>query len=215
MMKKILSLLLALALTLSLAFAFTSCGDGDDGEAAKPTHVEMMFKANDNGTYGKIVIELDYESAPETAENFVNLVEAGFYDGLTIFRSVKNTLIQGGCPNGDGTGNSVTTIPGEFSANGYEGNELLHRRGVISMARPDGEDNYNGASCQFFIVTSDVGGYTFDGYYAAFGKVVEGMEVVDEILDTTYSCGDDTGVFRLDSYKVEIEYARVLENYGE
>ena len=125
--------------------------------------------------YGKITLELDASAAPVTTENFVSLAKAGFYDGLTFHRIIEGFMIQGGDPNGDGTGGSEQTIKGEFSANGVE-NNLPHTRGAISMARSKDNDS---ASSQFFIVHEDS---TFlDGSYAAFGYVTEGMEVVDAI----------------------------------
>ena len=223
-MKKIISLILALTLTLSFSLIFSSCGDDGDGATdntangstigTDPIYVEMMFAANENGEYGSIVLKLDPVSAPKTVENFVNLVNAGFYNGRKIFRSVQNTLIQGGCPNNNGTGNSVTKIPGEFSANGYEGNRISHTRGTISMARVS--NDYDSASCQFFIIVEDEGGVTFDGQYAAFGHVIKDMEVVDKIEDDTYRYGKTgTGIIDMEKYMVVIEYARVLENYAE
>lgn len=215
-MKKLISLLLAITLILTLSLAFTSCDDGE-GDGAKPEYVEMKFKANDEGFEGgSIIIKLDYESAPETAENFRLLVEGGFYDGLDIFRTVKNTLIQGGCPNSDGTGNSKYTIKGEFANNNYEGNNIEHKRGVISMARESSDPD--SASCQFFIVLKDEGGITFDGNYAAFGYVVEGMEVVDAIAEYSLEkCAPESGsnVHRLGKYNIEIESARIVEYSAE
>lgn len=127
--------------------------------------------------YGTITVELDGAAAPETVENFVRLAEDGFYDGLTFHRIMAGFMMQGGDPNGNGTGGSDQTITGEFAANGIE-NNLSHTRGAISMARAQA---YNSASSQFFIVHEDS---TFlDGNYAAFGYVTEGMEVVDNICE--------------------------------
>lgn len=127
--------------------------------------------------YGTITVELDGAAAPETVENFVKLAEDGFYDGLTFHRIMAGFMMQGGDPNGNGTGGSDQTITGEFAANGIE-NNLSHTRGAISMARAQA---YNSASSQFFIVHEDS---TFlDGNYAAFGYVTEGMEVVDNICE--------------------------------
>lgn len=125
--------------------------------------------------YGAITVELDASAAPVTVENFVSLAREGFYDGLTFHRIKEGFMIQGGDPNGDGTGGSGQTIRGEFRENGVE-NNLSHTRGAISMARAQ---DYDSASSQFFIVHEDS---TFlDGGYAAFGYVTEGMEVVDAI----------------------------------
>ncbi|MFR8087279.1 MAG: peptidylprolyl isomerase [Lachnospirales bacterium] len=123
----------------------------------------------------KIRIELYPETAPITVENFIKLVQDGFYDGLTFHRVIPGFMIQGGCPNGTGTGGPGWHIKGEFASNGVE-NPLKHTRGVISMARAMDPDS---AGSQFFIMHQDAP--HLDGQYAAFGKVVEGMDVVDEI----------------------------------
>lgn len=125
--------------------------------------------------YGTITVALDGNTAPKTVENFVSLAEAGFYDGLTFHRIMEGFMMQGGDPNGDGTGGAENNIVGEFSANGYE-NPLSHTRGAISMARSDDPDS---ASSQFFIVHED--SPSLDGKYAVFGYVTEGMDVVDQV----------------------------------
>ncbi len=127
--------------------------------------------------YGKITVALDAEAAPETVENFVSLARSGFYDGLTFHRIIEGFMMQGGDPNGDGTGGSDKTIKGEFSANGVE-NNLSHTRGAISMARSSDMDS---ASSQFFIVHQD--SPNLDGQYACFGYVTDGMDVVDAICE--------------------------------
>ena len=124
---------------------------------------------------GEIKIELDYKNAPISSANFVSLVNKGFYDGLTFHRIIKGFMIQGGCPLGNGTGGPGYSIKGEFRSNGMK-NELSHKRGVISMARAM---NPNSAGSQFFICDKD--DLFLDGQYAAFGHVVEGMDVVDKI----------------------------------
>ena len=124
---------------------------------------------------GIIKVELDPKVAPITCANFEKLVSEGFYDGLIFHRVIAGFMIQGGDPTGTGMGGSDETIKGEFAVNGVK-NPLSHKRGVISMAR---SQRYNSASSQFFICHADA---TFlDGQYAAFGHVVEGMEVVDRI----------------------------------
>lgn len=130
--------------------------------------------------YGTIKIELYPKYAKNTVANFVNLVESGFYDGNSFHRYVEDFVIQGGDPNGDGTGGPGYSIKGEFSSNGYSKNTLKHERGVISMARSSNPDS---AGSQFFIVldTSDSVSYSLDGNYAGFGKVIEGMKIIDEI----------------------------------
>lgn len=125
----------------------------------------------------KIEIELYPEAAPETCKNFEKLVKEGFYDGLTFHRIIKGFMIQGGDPLGNGMGGAEKNIKGEFLANGHN-NPIKHERGVISMARAF---DPNSASSQFFIMHEDAP--HLDGQYAAFGKVISGMEAVDEIAD--------------------------------
>lgn len=136
----------------------------------------MVIIEMDNG--GIMKLELDKESAPITVENFLKLVHEGFYDGLTFHRVIKGFMIQGGDPLGTGTGGSKEHIKGEFLANGVN-NPIKHIRGVISMARAQ---DPNSASSQFFIMHQDAP--HLDGNYAAFGHVVEGIEVVDEIASS-------------------------------
>ena len=125
---------------------------------------------------GRIIrIEVDEKAAPITAANFLKLVKEGFYDGLTFHRVISGFMVQGGDPTGTGAGGSKDTIKGEFASNGYK-NPLKHTRGVISMARTM---DPNSASSQFFIMHADAP--HLDGQYAAFGKVVEGMGVIDQI----------------------------------
>ncbi len=127
---------------------------------------------------GIIKIELYPEMAPETVKNFEKLVSEGFYDGLIFHRVISGFMIQGGDPQGTGMGGSEQTIKGEFACNGFAQNTLNHTRGVISMARTN---DPNSASSQFFIMHADAP--HLDGQYAAFGKVVEGIEVVDKIAE--------------------------------
>ena len=124
---------------------------------------------------GVITVSLDRTAAPETCDNFENLARSGFYDGLIFHRVISGFMIQGGDPLGTGTGGSKKNIKGEFDANGCH-NPLSHKRGVISMARAQ---DFNSASSQFFIVHQD--SEFLDGNYAAFGRVVDGMDVVDRI----------------------------------
>ena len=125
---------------------------------------------------GNIKAELYSDIAPITVANFCELAEKGFYDGLTFHRIIDGFMIQGGDPKGNGTGGSDQKIKGEFSSNGVQ-NDLKHERGVLSMAR---SMNPNSASSQFFIMHADAP--HLDGEYAAFGRVVDGIEVVDEIV---------------------------------
>ncbi len=126
---------------------------------------------------GVIKLELDATAAPKTVQNFEKLVGEGFYDGLKFHRVIKNFMIQGGCPLGTGTGGPGHSLVGEFSDNGFD-NPIEHKRGVISMAR---SASPNSAGSQFFIMHKDV--HQLDGQYAAFGRVTEGIEVVDAIAD--------------------------------
>ena len=153
--------------------------------------------------YGTVKIELYPDKAPNTVVNFIRLANRGFYNGLTFHRTIPDFMIQGGDKNGDGSGYASLSdiqddvsedkeynIPGEFIANGYNENNLKHEKGVISMARTDYSSvstalttqGYNSASSQFFIMTED--NTSLDGVYAAFGKVIEGMDVVEEIANT-------------------------------
>lgn len=146
--------------------------------------------------YGTVTVQLDQASAPVTAANFVALAQSGFYNGLTFHRIIEGALMQGGDPNGDGTGGSENTIIGEFSDNGYE-NNLSHTRGAISMARSS--DDYNSASSQFFIVQEDSTFY--DGQYAVFGYVTEGLSVVDAVCAAAEPI-DDNGTIAADAQPV-------------
>lgn len=134
---------------------------------------ELILITMENGD--EIKAELYPEAAPKTVENFLKLVDEKFYDGLIFHRVIKGFMIQGGDPTGTGMGGSKDTIVGEFRANGFQ-NDLAHTRGVLSMARTNMP---NSASSQFFIMHQDAP--HLDGQYAAFGKVVEGMEAVDKI----------------------------------
>ena len=137
----------------------------------------------DNG--GVIDLELYPEKAPQTVANFERLVSEGFYDGLTFHRIIPGFMIQGGDPEGTGMGGSKERIRGEFANNGFPQNDLKHERGVISMARSMDPDS---ASSQFFIMHEDAP--HLDGNYAAFGKVVGGMDTVDEIANVRTTFGD-------------------------
>ena len=129
--------------------------------------------------YGTVSLALDADAAPITVTNFIDLARDGFYDGLTFHRIISGFMIQGGDPNGNGTGGAQQTIRGEFSDNGIE-NNIQHVRGVISMARAE---PYDSASSQFFILHQDAP--HLDGQYAAFGQVTNGMDIVDAICEKT------------------------------
>ena len=135
----------------------------------------MKYATINVKNYGIIKILLREDIAPISVDNFISLVNKGFYNGLTFHRVIKGFMIQGGCPKGNGTGGPGYTIKGEFLVNGIN-NPLSHKRGVISMARAM---DYNSAGSQFFIVHKDA--TYLDGQYAAFGETVSGIEVVDKI----------------------------------
>lgn len=137
---------------------------------------ETVYVEMDIKDYGKVKLELDGETAPITVTNFVNLVNKGFYDGLTFHRIMDGFMVQGGDPQGDGYGGSGKTIKGEFSQNGFE-NNISHTTGTISMAR--GAYDMDSASSQFFICVAD--DIFLDGNYAAFGHVTEGMDAILQI----------------------------------
>lgn len=149
-------------------------GAAEEELLAGKHHVNIHIKDK-----GVIAVELDADSAPVTVTNFVRLAESGFYDGLTFHRIIKDFMMQGGDPLGNGTGGSEQQIKGEFADNGVE-NPLSHTRGAVSMARSQLMDS---ASSQFFIVHQD--SVFLDGAYAAFGYVTEGMEIVDDICENT------------------------------
>lgn len=146
--------------------------------------------------YGNITVKLDQSAAPITVDNFVTLAQSGFYDGLTFHRIMENFMMQGGNPNGNGTGGSGKNIAGEFVKNGYN-NTLSHTRGAISMAR---SSKYDSASSQFFIVHQDCAD-SLDGLYAVFGYVTEGMEVVDAVCTAAQPI-DNNGTIPADEQPV-------------
>ena len=153
--------------------------------------------------YGTITAELDADAAPITVTNFVKLVNEGFYDGLTFHRIISGFMIQGGDPNGNGSGGSAENIQGEFAQNGWD-NPIKHERGVLSMAR---SGMPNSASSQFFIMHQAAP--HLDGAYAAFGRVLTGMEVVDAICANT-PVTDDNGTVQKANQPV-ITSIRVIE----
>ena len=187
-MKKMLTMLLAICMLLTV----TACGTQGTatsqtdvttltGEDAYTSQIELLdegmtyYVDMEIADYGTVTLQLDQSAAPITAANFVALAESGFYDGLTFHRIISGFMVQGGDPKGNGTGGSDMKIKGEFAANGWD-NPIKHERGVISMARSKA---YDSASSQFFIMHADAP--HLDGGYAAFGRVTEGMDVVDAI----------------------------------
>lgn len=170
MKKSFICILLLIIVSISLTACGTSAGNSDNNLI-----VEIEVE-----NYGTITVELEPDSAPITVENFISLVNDGFYDGLTFHRIISGFMIQGGDPNGNGTGGSEENIKGEFSENGVD-NDLSHTRGAISMARSNNNDS---ASSQFFIVHEDSSSF-LDGKYAVFGYVIDGMDIVDQICEDT------------------------------
>lgn len=179
-MKKIFTSILVLFSLLILS----GCSNNEEDIEKNPL-VTMEIE-----DYGTIKIELYPEYAPNTVANFVNLIESGFYDGLTFHRLVPGFVLQGGDPDGDGTGGPGYTIDGEFKANGYTKNTLSHDKGVISMAR---SMDYDSTGSQFFIVLDDSAKSSLDGMYAGFGRVTEGMEILKEIEANEEIADDATG----------------------
>ena len=181
-MKHITKILLSVLL-LGMVFVALSCGKDDTAEILENYGETIMVQIEmENG--GIIKLELYPDIAPITCANFVKLAKDGFYDGLIFHRVIKDFMIQGGDPTGTGMGGADENIKGEFAVNGVE-NNLSHERGVISMAR---SRSYDSASSQFFICHADA--KYLDGQYAAFGKVTEGMDVVDEIAEVKTDYND-------------------------
>lgn len=208
------SAVILLAAILGAVLWFAGKGRSDKEPADSPDTTEVLEEGTDNQDvsysaeiaiqdYGTIKVALDKEAAPQTVENFVSLAKSGFYDGLTFHRIIDGFMMQGGDPNGDGTGGSDQTIPGEFTENGFE-NNLSHTRGAISMAR---SADYNSASSQFFIVHQD--STNLDGQYAVFGYVTEGMDIVDAICSSAEPT-DDNGTIPVEQQPV-ITSIRITE----
>lgn len=171
---------------LAVGLIIFGTNSGKEEKVMTEDNVKVLVEMENGEDF---VLELYPDYAPQTVQNFVDLVADGFYDGVGFHRVVDGFMAQGGDPEGTGMGGSGTTIPGEFAANGFKQNTLSHTRGVISMARSQDPDS---ASSQFFICYDDAS--FLDGQYAAFGKVVEGMETVDGFLDvkrTLNSMGEE------------------------
>ena len=203
--KKIIALLLGLMMLCSLACAkeATSAPAAEKTETKEETNVDKThpiatITMKDGGV---IELELYPEIAPESVKNFISLSNSGFYDGLIFHRVIAGFMIQGGDPDGRGTGGPGYSIKGEFSANGVK-NDLSHLRGVISMARAQAFDS---AGSQFFICHAD--SQFLDGQYAAFGKVTSGLDVVDRIAKTTTDSRDKP-------YKDQIMETVRVETWG-
>ena len=178
---------------------FLIIGFNYKGEVVEDYKVEINVK-----DYGTIYLTLDGEQAPITVKNFVKLAKEGFYDGLTFHRVIDGFMIQGGDPDGDGTGGSSETIKGEFSSNGVN-NTIKHERGVISMTRSQKNDS----PCSQFFIVHETSSH-LDGNYAAFGKVTKGMEVVDKIVEKVAKKGDGNGMLPKKNQPV-IESIKIIE----
>lgn len=202
-LKKIIFLIISLIL-------LTGCGK----------RVENPIVTMEISDYGTIKIELYPKYAPNTVANFVNLVESGFYNDNTFHRLVPGFVLQGGDPDGDGTGGPGYTIKGEFSENGYVKNTLKHDKGVVSMARTNMP---NSAGSQFFIVLDDTETVhaSLDNKYAAFGKVIEGMDIIENIEKNATVEDNQTGKLKknitiknatVDTFGKEYSVKKIQEN---
>ncbi|MBR5322433.1 MAG: peptidylprolyl isomerase [Clostridia bacterium] len=167
---------------LTLALCITACGNKDAGLSEESYTIEIEIE-----NYGVITAVLDAKTAPITVKNLIDLINKDFYDGVSFHRIINGFMMQGGDPNGNGINDENTpTIKGEFAYNGVE-NNISHTRGTLSMAR---SSSYNSAASQFFIMHKD--NTRLDGQYAAFGRVTDGMDIVDKICQTT-PVTDDNG----------------------
>ena len=200
--------IIAVLLVAGAALLFALGGGKETSQPAGPISMNPTHNVQiDVQDYGTITAELYGEAAPITVANFVKLVNEGFYDGLTFHRIISGFMIQGGDPLGNGTGGADQDIKGEFAANGWN-NPIAHERGVLSMARSSAP---NSASSQFFIMHQAAP--HLDGSYAAFGKVLTGLEVVDAICANT-PVTDGNGTV-LKANQPIITSIRVIENAGE
>ena len=190
-MKKTIILIAALILLLTGCASKQTSGTKQGAQPfQKVRHAEITVR-----DYGTIKLELDEGTAPITVANFIKLAKDGFYDGLTFHRIMDGFMIQGGDPLGNGRGSADETIKGEFSSNGVD-NPISHKAGVISMARSKNPDS---ASCQFFITVAD--SEFLDGNYAAFGRVTEGLDIVQQIAKDAHPM-DNNGTIRTDQQPV-------------
>lgn len=199
--------IIALVIAVILTMFATACSNKPGEDVKKDVitgHPKVQIEMKDGG---KMVFELYPEYAPETVTNFIELSKSGFYDGLKFHRIIKGFMIQGGDPDGNGTGGSDKSIKGEFAKNGFKQNTLSHTRGVISMAR---SGDPNSASSQFFIMHSDIS--QLDGKYAAFGKLIEGEETLDKIADTPVGSDPFSGEPSLPLEDLVMKKVTVLED---
>ena len=210
-------------LLLLPVLAFAGCGEKEASEKKTeetPTQVESLESTEVNEPieapenlpiaeikikgYGTIKAELYPHKAPNTVANFTELANSDFYDGLTVHRLIKDFMIQGGCPKGDGTGDAGYGIPGEFASNGFNINDIAHTKGVLSMARAQ---HPNSGGSQFFIMTGE--SPHLNGDYAAFGKVISGIEIVEKLNVV------ETGVMDKPVEEIVIEDVKVDLNGNE
>lgn len=187
--KKVVGLIMAITLCLSFSACTSSSNTSGSGSTSSSGSVDYSNASNPVATIvmsdgSMIKIELYPKAAPNTVNNFIYLANKDFYNGLTFHRIIPGFMIQGGDPKGDGSGGPGYSIAGEFKDNGFE-NDLKHTRGVISMARAQ---SYDSAGSQFFIMVAD--NTSLDGQYAAFGKVTEGIEIVDKIVGAERDSND-------------------------
>lgn len=188
MFKRKITLITFITILALLIGITTGCKVKEENKVSdsKPKNNEKVDYHKDNNPVVTIVmennkvikIELYPQIAPNTVNNFISLIDKGYYDGIIFHRVIPQFMVQGGDPEGTGVGGPGYNIKGEFTANNFE-NQLSHNRGVISMARR--RDSYDSAGSQFFIMVEDIP--SLDGEYASFGKVIEGMEAVDEIVN--------------------------------
>ena len=171
---------LMLFILLCFMFILTGCGTPEN------PIVTMEIE-----NYGTIKMELYPEYAPNTVANFVTLIESGFYDGNNFHRLMPGFVLQGGDPNGNGSGGPGYTIRGEFKENGFPQNTISHTKGIVSMGRQ--ASNYNSVGSQFFIVLSDDHTFDLDYKYPAFGKVIEGMDIIEKIASEAEIENTSTG----------------------
>ena len=203
-------------LMMVMVLTMAACGgSSEEAPAEEPAETQVVAEPAENPIgihhaeivikdYGTVKVELDGDTAPITVQNFMDLANSGFYDGLTFHRIIEGFMIQGGDPEGTGMGGSDKTIKGECTNNGVK-NDISHKKGVISMARTP--DSYDSASSQFFIVQKD--SEYLDGEYAAFGHVTEGLEVVDAIAKAAKPV-DDQGTIPPEEQPV-IETIRIID----
>jgi peptidylprolyl isomerase/peptidyl-prolyl cis-trans isomerase B (cyclophilin B) len=202
-LKKSIVLAAAIILAVSTVACSQKTGSGNpSSSSASGNHPVIEIVMADDS---KMTFELYPEYAPETVSNFIRLAKSGFYDGLKFHRIISGFMIQGGDPKGTGMGGSDKNIKGEFSSNGFKQNTLKHTKGVLSMAR---SGNPNSASSQFFIVHGQAP--HLDGDYAAFGKMIKGEKILDELAATPVGMDPNSGKLTLPKKDVVMKKVNVL-----